>query len=800
MFEVYPFLFVVDFNQLKNAMKEGSVKTFITKCFIQGEARVGKSSTRSLLVSEKYIDKSSTGCIEPPKVALYQYGYVDSWKHIDEEEMRHQVKQAIQDILSPYYELGIEEYLDDLLSSSTSDLDYVSSPSTSDLDDVPSPSTSDLDNVPSPSTSDLDNVPSPSTSDLDDVSSPSTSDLDDVPSPSTSDLDDMSSPSTSDLSLPRPGIQIDPRVKSFDSRMMIRISGHEKTESSLTEHKCWLYFIDSGGQLEFQKLLPAFMPCASVLIIVVSLAKNLSDPSCTTMNINGEEIESHSEYSLPVEEVLKKVASSVVSSTRHFASFIDKDADLQKYIKPPSSALLNIIPVATHRDVYEETIGKGAALENGYKKVQKIREIFECHKSTCSFVTRDNEITLYEIDGRKAATADTGAVMNPEIEEISRALSDNAYEVEVPLRWYCLNISLQDVAKEGCGVLSLSTCIELGKRLCEDMEESEVVSALNFLHFLNKLLYYPNSKACSDLVFVQMDSLIDITKELTQLVYKKHSDISKLDFSTECLVTRGYLSVDTLQKQSQNCAKISKHFAGFETKLLKLFQELLIAAPLLDKGQYFMPALLPIKDVSKVKPFPNTPLLYYFKDAVPMGLFCAFIAQLLSTKDSKLQWYIVEANWSHFSNYFTLKCHNLKDNFVLIEQLNCIEVHCDGTNPSSLALARDDIKKAIMVAITSHSLGENVIPQEAFYCPCGNEQKHILLITNSITGEHLFTCTKDPTKHIDDDKSWINWLNGKYKIYFAVTFIFQIIVTKHDDEQFTDSDTFTAFDDELSKI
>ena len=529
--------------------------------------------------------------------------------------------------------------------------------------------------------------------------------------------------------------------------------------SSLTEQKQWLYFIDSGGQLEFQKILPAFTPCASVLILVVSLAKNLSDPSCTTMNISNAERESNSMYSLPVEEVIKKVASSVVSSTHHYSSFIH--GDLQKYIKPPPGTLLNIIPVATHHDEYKTKKLMGVMLEESDRKVQKIKNIFQCHKSTCKFVSRDGDIKLYEIDGRKASTSD---VMKPDkvIEEISKALRENAYEIKVPLRWYCFNMLLQDVAKDGCGVLSLSTCVELGKELYSDISKDEVVNALKFLHFLNKLLYYPDSQECSNIVFIQVESLVGITKELIAFIYKKHKDIAKLDFRAERLVTRGQISVDILQQHSQNCLKVAQMFDGFEAKLLKLFQELLIAAPLPEEGQYFMPALLPVKDVTKAdEPFSNTtPLLYYFKDAVPMGLFCAFIAQLLSSKNSKLQWYIVEADWSHFSNYFMLKCRNLQDNFILVEQLNCIEVHCDGSKSSSLALARDDIKIGIMEAIMSHKLSKNVEPQEAFYCPCSKE-KHILLLTQSITEEHLFTCTKDATKHIDKEKPWLDWLNGE---------------------------------------
>ena len=683
----------VNQKYLDEAMKRGSVKTLITKVIIQGEARVGKTCLKCLLVSEKYVDRSSTGCIEALNIALYGHSG-SSWKHVGEDELSRQVIVALQNDALDRESLIIS-------ADVTLHNDFFSLKNTE-----------------------------------------------------TSDSSDSNSHQL--ITLSTDDVHVTSKVKKF----------HEKCKrlqdegSSLTEQKQWLYFIDSGGQLEFQNILPAFMPCASVLILVVSLAKNLSDPSCTTMNISNAERESNSTYSLPVEEIIKKVASSVVSSTRHYSSFIH--GDLQKYIKPPPGALLNIIPVATHRDEYEEKRLEGVMLEESDRKVQKIKDIFQCHKSTCKFVSRDGDIKLYEIDGRTAARTCEVMTPDPVIEEISEALHENAYEIEVPLRWYCFNMLLQDVARDGCGVLSLSTCVELGQELYNDMLEDEVVSALKFLHFLNNLLYYPDSEECNDIVFIQVESLVGITKELIAFIYEKHEDVAKLDFRAERLVTRGQISVDILQQYSQNYVKVARMFDGFEAKLLKLFQELLIAAPLPEEGQYFMPALLPVKDVTKAdKPFSNTtPLLYYFKDAVPMGLFCAFIAQLLSSKNSKLQWYIVEADWSHFSNYFMLKCRNLQDNFILIEQLNCIEVHCDGSKSSSLALARDDIKRGIMEAIRSHKLSKNVEPQEAFYCPCSKE-KHILLLTQSITGEHLFTCTKDPRKHIDEKKSWLDWLNGE---------------------------------------
>ena len=59
----------------------------------------------------------------------------------------------------------------------------------------------------------------------------------------------------------------------------------KKEGASLLDGRQWLYFIDSGGQIQFQKLLPAFMPYASVLIVVVSLSKDLSEPASTIMQL-----------------------------------------------------------------------------------------------------------------------------------------------------------------------------------------------------------------------------------------------------------------------------------------------------------------------------------------------------------------------------------------------------------------------------------------------------------------------------------------------------------------------------------
>ena len=85
----------------------------------------------------------------------------------------------------------------------------------------------------------------------------------------------------------------------------------------------------------------------------------------------------------------------------------------------------------------------------------------------------------------------------------------------------------------------------------------------------------------------------------------------------------------------------------FSEKLLGLFEHLDIAVEL-ENENFLMPALLPISDLQHL---PSTvPLLFYFKTAVPMGLYCAVIVHLLSIRVPGNRWQIT----SECGNLFKL--------------------------------------------------------------------------------------------------------------------------------------------------
>ncbi|XP_019862711.1 PREDICTED: uncharacterized protein LOC109591408 [Amphimedon queenslandica] len=153
-----------------------------------------------------------------------------------------------------------------------------------------------------------------------------------------------------------------------------------------------------------------------------------------------------------------------------------------------------------------------------------------------------------------------------------------------------------------------------------------------------------------------------------------------------------------------------------------------------------MPALLPIKDVSNINPYPNTtPLLLYFESAIPMGLFCAIIVHLLSHKDSS--WNVAEEE-SNFSNYFTLRCPDLlQTDIILVEQLDCITVYCEATD--DYIPARDAVEEAVDVAMSKHKLSTCEKPKRAFYCPCGKGRHAAVASWLKTQNRYVFRCTSN---------------------------------------------------------
>ena len=289
------------------------------------------------------------------------------------------------------------------------------------------------------------------------------------------------------------------------------------------------------------------------------------------------------------------------------------------------------------------------------------------------------------------------------------------------------------------------------------------------------LFYYDDSPA-KDIVFVKLDSLINIIRELVVEVCKSRSDQEEQSEEEDVrkLAIKGYLSIATL-KSCQSFTKIANALGNdFSTSLLGLFEHLKIAAKL-PEGEFLMPALLPVGNVCDTQFLPSTiPLLFYFGTAgvrtkvfteVPMGLYCAVIVHLLTESESKdeEQWRITTRD-ECCSNYFTLQRNVSEDNLgvkvVLVEQLKCIEVYCDRKEK------RHGIKKMISEAINEviKDIKLHVKPTPKFYCPCTKERNHTARV--EVRGKIVnIICDKENDNRVSDEhEEYCSWFMESQKI------------------------------------
>ena len=115
-----------------------------------------------------------------------------------------------------------------------------------------------------------------------------------------------------------------------------------------------------------------------------------------------------------------------------------------------------------------------------------------------------------------------------------------------------------------------------------------------------------------------------------------------------------------------------------------------------------MPALLPLTDPPNAIPFEsssNTPLLFYFRNSAPVGLFCAMIVNLLSTKPNNKFFWSLDTNSTlkMYSNYIVLRSEcGLLGGVCLIESLDWFEIHCESrTDQPKVREAIENVFKAL---------------------------------------------------------------------------------------------------------
>ena len=380
--------------------------------------------------------------------------------------------------------------------------------------------------------------------------------------------------------------------------------------------KPWtIYLKDTGGQPEFQELLPALVSGPSLYFLFFRLDQDLNMKCLVQYQhpTSGRLIEPF-EASFTMKEALLQFLASI-ASTRSFTKIEDSVPVTPK-----------VLFIGTHKDKLkseQELIKIDQDLQLAVCKTDAFRE------GMIEFATKDNLILA--IDNFSESEVDVQNIRDV-VERIGTR--NEVYNVQTPYSWLLFSIILRKQHKR---VLSLGTCMEIAKKCGIDTLD-ELQNALWFLHHNTGVVrYFQEVPTLKDVVIVEPQYIFD---KLTELIVSTlaFEEVGKPQYDE--FIKKGIYSSDIIHK-------LTSESDGLDgDKFTTLLEYLHIVAPIEEGGKitkYFAPCAL-----SHAKPAPVSThndykvpsiLLTFECGYCPKGIFGFLVVKLLEKgKPSKYAW------------------------------------------------------------------------------------------------------------------------------------------------------------------
>ena len=439
------------------------------------------------------------------------------------------------------------------------------------------------------------------------------------------------------------------------------------TETKLSTN--WAYFIDSGGQPAYQELLPLFSRTAALNIITIDLTKGLKEEGRFQYRIG--------QHNLPINTELSYSNLDIIRST------ISSEAIL-KPIK---------VPYVTETPDHPYYLIVGTRKDNKLVKEEDIKAINEKLKG-CNF----NHVISKNI--RKSAIIFPVDTLLPagskEREEASVELCtiisncNVSMKIKMPIRLFAFEISLQAEAEEKKrSFLTKNEVFDIGKSL-QLNNEKEIEKALEYLHSVTIILYYPD--VLPNVVFVDPQPILDILSQLIAITYvdlvqlKLVADPPPSPDDVKNLTTSGCFKEELLGIVGTS---VFVHNQFEPHDMIKLLKHLQIIAEVKSRkeGHYFLPCALPSYDKCKYPPSTTEkikPLLVVWKQKdkkdtlpVPQGVFPLIVVHLLSQKAHKVDFSPSGSDYYKYHNAMSLRVFE-RYTLHIINRYTHIELYFDG--------------------------------------------------------------------------------------------------------------------------
>ena len=471
----------------------------------------------------------------------------------------------------------------------------------------------------------------------------------------------------------------------------------------------WIYLIDSGGQIEFLEVLPAFLQHISVCLFVTKLSEMLSERPKIEYFENGKPVGDPMLCPFTNEQMLMRCVQTIDDSSTNQGS--------------------KLVMVGTHRDDAHK-----CQLESIEAKNRRLQSKL-CPDFDRSLVFHGREI-IFPINAKNPGPQDREVAS--EITKVIFNVVSGLEPRKTPISWFKFEQIIQKLARNhGIRILPWKECLKVARLL--HLSKKDLDAALDHLASFGVIHYYPH--LLPDVVFVDPQFILDKISEVVKFHFKlRHDSTPHIAVGGEWrkFINEGFITLELLRKE-----QFSTYYTNFFTpsEFLKLMKDRLIVTNLIGQDEYFMPCLLRTMESQEVDEYRVTasgvaPLAIHFScKLVPHGVFCSLVAFLRSSQNSSPWKLFPHPETSTEPQCLTRNCIKFKSpkdapgSLTLIDAFSHFEVHvntqcdiCVNLCPSIWQTLAEGIQKAI------ETLKYQLVPKQAFLCKHNNTRPHLALL------------------------------------------------------------------------
>ena len=378
--------------------------------------------------------------------------------------------------------------------------------------------------------------------------------------------------------------------------------------------KNWsLYLTNTGGQMEFQEVLPLLVSGPSVFFFTFRLDRNLTEYYDIEYQLSdGTKSKPYMSTLTTIEGILQTLASISAMGTFVYRGLQKREDPLRP----------KVFFVGTHKDNIDRAI-----LDSHIAKVdQQLLDVIQPTSHYESIVEFASPTQLiFTVDNFSESDSDFQKIRTA----VERVVVRDEFQMTCPAHWLIYSLALRHVQSR---VVSYDHCLEIAKQ-CGINDKKELSEALHFIHSKMGLIRYFPYEGTKDIVVVDTQFLFD---KVTDLIVNTFTFEKSRKQQMDEFKQKGIFSITEFERiNARSKSEISSyHFR-------KLLESLRIAAPFKMSGErkLFFPCVLahtskakkkqivPAADTKTVRP----PLMVSFECGYcPKGVTGALIKYLMA--------------------------------------------------------------------------------------------------------------------------------------------------------------------------